>query len=47
MKLVLSWARSTAANIDRSLGRAEDQIDRVLVGVLVLLALTIAFLFAQ
>ncbi len=47
MNLMLSWARSTVANIEQTLGRAEDHLDRVLVGVLVVLALTIAFLFAQ
>jgi hypothetical protein len=47
MNLMISWARSTVANIEQTLGRAEDHIDTLLLGVLVVLALTIAFLFAQ
>ncbi len=47
MNLMLSWARSTVASIEQTLGRAEDHIDGLLLGVLVVLALTIAFLFAQ
>jgi hypothetical protein len=47
MDVFLSWARSTIANVEQSLGRGERYFDRILVGVLVALALAIAFLFTQ
>ena len=47
MHVFMSWARSTVANIDRNLGRAEDHFDRILLGVLVVLAVAVAFLFLQ
>ncbi|MET0628777.1 MAG: hypothetical protein ABW033_10005 [Acidimicrobiia bacterium] len=43
----MSWARSTVANVEHSLGRSEQYFDRILVGVLVALAVAIAFLFTQ
>ena len=47
MSLFMSWARSTVANFEHALGRSEDWFDRILVGVLILLAVAVAFLFAQ
>ena len=47
MDVFLSWARTTAANVDRTLGRSERYFDRILVGVLVALAVAIVFLFVQ
>ena len=45
MSVMMSWARSTLANVEHSLGRSDRTFDRLLVGVLVLLAFAIAFLF--
>jgi len=45
MSVMMSWARSTLANVEHSLGRSDRNFDRLLVGVLVLLAFAIAFLF--
>jgi hypothetical protein len=47
MQLFMSWARSTMANVERSLSRTEHQFDRILVGVLLVLAIVIALLFTQ
>jgi hypothetical protein len=47
MDVFMSWARSTVANVEHSLGRSEQYFDRILVGVLVALAVAIAFLFTQ
>jgi hypothetical protein len=47
MEMMMSWARSTVANIEHKLGRGEDYFDRILIGVLALLALAIVFLFSQ
>ncbi len=47
MSLFMSWARSTVANVEHALGRSESWLDRLLVGVLILLAVAIFFLFAQ
>jgi hypothetical protein len=41
----MSWARSTVTQVERSLGRTEDYFDRILIGVVALLALAIVFLF--
>jgi hypothetical protein len=46
MHVFMSWARSTATQVERSLGRSEDYFDRILIGVVTLLALAIVFLFA-
>ena len=46
MHVFMSWARSTVTQVERSLGRSEDYFDRILIGVVTLLALAIAFLFA-
>ena len=46
MHVFMSWARSTATNIERLLGRSEDYFDRILIGVLGLLALAVRFIFA-
>jgi hypothetical protein len=45
MSVLMSWARSTLANVEHSLGRSERLFDRVLIGVLVLLAFAIVLLF--
>jgi hypothetical protein len=46
MHVFMSWARSTVTQVERSLGRSEDYFDRILIGVVTLLALAIVFLFA-
>ena len=46
MSVLMSWARSTLANVEHSLGRSDHLFDRMLVGVLVLLAFAIVVLFA-
>ena len=38
MSVLMSWARSTSANVEHTLGRTDHLFDRMLVGVLVLLA---------
>ncbi len=45
MHVFLSWARSTVTQIERSLGRSENYFDRILIGVLALLAIAVLFLF--
>ncbi len=47
MSLFMSWARSTVANVEQALGRSEDWFDRILIGVLLLLAVAVVFLFTQ
>ena len=47
MSVLMSWARSTLANMEHSLGRSERWFDRMLIGVLVLLAVAIVLLFVQ
>jgi hypothetical protein len=47
MSVLMSWARSTVANVEHALGRTEEWFDRILVGVLLLLAVAVAFLFLQ
>jgi len=47
MSVLMSWARSTLANVEHSLGRSERWFDRMLIGVLVLLAVAIVLLFVQ
>ena len=46
MHVFMSWARSTVSNVERTLGRSENYFDRILIGVLVLLAIAICFLFS-
>ena len=46
MSVLMSWARSTLANVEHALGRSDRLFDRMLIGVLVLLALAIVVLFA-
>jgi hypothetical protein len=46
MELFLSWTRSTVANIERSLSRADEYFDRILMGVVLLLAIAVVVLFA-
>jgi|GraSoiStandDraft_4_1057263.scaffolds.fasta_scaffold552236_2 hypothetical protein len=46
MHVFMSWARSTVTQVERSLGRSEEYFDRILIGVVALLALAIVFLFA-
>jgi hypothetical protein len=45
MNVMMSWARSTLANVEHSLGRSDRGLDRMLVGVLVLLAFAVVFIF--
>ena len=45
MSVMMSWARSTLANVEHALGRSDHWFDRLLVGVLVLLAFAVIFLF--
>jgi len=45
MSVLMSWARSTLANLEQALARSDRSFDRILVGVLVLLAIAIACLF--
>jgi hypothetical protein len=45
MSVLMSWARSTLANVEHTLGRSDRLFDRMLVGVLVLLAVAIVLLF--
>ena len=47
MDTFLSWARSTVANVEHTLGRSDRYFDRILVGVIVGLAVAIALLFLQ
>jgi hypothetical protein len=46
MSVLMSWARSTLANVEHSLGGSDRVFDRVLAGVLVLLVFAIVLLFA-
>ena len=45
MSVLMSWARSTLANVEHALGRSDRWFDRMLVGVLVLLAVAVVVLF--
>ena len=45
MHVFMSWARSTVSNVERTLSHSENYFDRILTGVLVLLAIAVAFLF--
>jgi hypothetical protein len=45
MSVLMSWARSTLANVEHSLGRSDRWFDRMLVGVLVLLAFAVVYIF--
>ena len=45
MSVLMSWARSTLANVEHTLGRSNHLYDRMLVGVLALLAFAIVYLF--
>ena len=47
MSVLMSWARSTVAGVEHALGRTEGWFDRILIGVLILLAVAVAFLFTQ
>ncbi len=47
MSVLMSWARSTLANVEHALGHTDGWFDRILVGVLVLLAVAVVFLFLQ
>ena len=44
---MMSWARSTVANLEQKLGRGEDYFGRIFVGVLALLALAIVLIVTQ
>jgi hypothetical protein len=45
MSVLMSWARSTVANVEHALGRSDRWSDRMLAGVLILLVVAILFLF--
>ena len=45
MSVMMSWARSTLANVEHALGRSDRWFDRMLVGVLVLLAFAVVLIF--
>ena len=47
MHVFMSWARSTVAQIERALGRRDYYFDRILVGVVALLAVAVLFLFTS
>jgi hypothetical protein len=47
MSVFMSWARSTVAGVEHALGHTEGWFDRILMGVLVLLAVAVVFLFTQ
>ena len=45
MSVLMSWARSTLANMEHKLGHTDAWFDRILVVVMALLAVAIVFLF--
>ena len=45
MSVLMSWARATLANVEHSMGGSDRAFDRMLAGVLVLLAFAIVLLF--
>jgi hypothetical protein len=45
MSVLMSWARTTLSNVENSLGRSDHLFDRMLAGVLVLLAFAIVLIF--
>jgi hypothetical protein len=45
MSVMMSWARSTFANFEHALGRSDRWYDRILIGVIALLAVAIVLLF--
>jgi ABC-type multidrug transport system permease subunit len=45
MSVLMSWALSTLATFENALGNSDRWFDRILVGVLVLLAVAVVFLF--
>ena len=47
MSVLMSWARSTVANVEHALGHTDGWFDRILIGVIVLLALAVVILFVQ
>jgi hypothetical protein len=47
MELLVSWARSTVTRTERALSHADDYFDKILVGVLAILAVAIGLLFLQ
>jgi hypothetical protein len=47
MNVMMSWARSTLANVDSKLGRTERHYDLLLGAVMVVLLLASIFLFSQ
>jgi hypothetical protein len=47
MKVMMSWARSTIANVDTKLGQSERHFDYVLIGIMLLLAVASIVLFSQ
>jgi hypothetical protein len=47
MSVLMSWARSTLANVEHNLGKSNRWFDRMLVGVLVLLVIGVVFIFTS
>ena len=47
MIVMMSWARSTLANVDSKLSRTERHYDVLLIAVMVVLALASIFLFSR
>ena len=47
MNVMMSWARSTLANVDSKLSRTERHYDVLLIAVMVVLALASIFLFSR
>jgi hypothetical protein len=45
MSVLMSWARSTLANVEHSLGGSDRVFDRLLAGVVLLLVFAIVLLF--
>ena len=47
MSVLMSWARSTLANVEHALSRSDHSFERVLIGVLLLFALAIVLVFTM
>jgi hypothetical protein len=45
MSVLMSWARSTLANVEHKLGHTDAAFDRILVVAIGLLAVAVVFLF--
>jgi hypothetical protein len=47
MSVLMSWARSTLANVEHALHRSDHAFEKVLIGVLLLFALAIVLVFTM